>query len=201
MNNRAGIWGGLLMLIFLPACAQADLKTGRAVPPTSAHAFPEVGGADVIVIREAMAGDKHFRKIAQGGIVYVEDMNENKQTFLYPKTGKEKPAFESRAPAAAAGFVRLDDSGLVDPLSLSIGIQASIPYTYDAVPDQTFVYLETLKGDGWEVAAFYSDAGFLDYYLRKNEALARMIVLDRSFKVLYPIRGGFPEPLTFVSDG
>lgn len=86
-------------------------------------------------------------------------------------------------------YTYLSGSSLVDPMSLSIGIQQSIPYTYDSNLETASVYLETLLYDGWEIVDSTSDPAYMDYILRKKSTMARVIVLEGSMKIFDEIKG------------
>ncbi|MFC4302799.1 hypothetical protein [Cohnella boryungensis] len=202
MNKIAvGIGSLLLLLLVIPACLHADEAKNetdslRAVPVVSTSL--KQGG---VVVREAQALGKHYRKVVEGDLVFVENVNDQTSLSQYRLKGKARPILERKEATAASDFARLTESGLVDPISLKAGMRLSIPYTYDATLEQSSIYLATLVGDGWSIVGRYSDASYIDYYLEKDQALARVIVLERSLKVLYPISGTIPDPWTYVSDG
>ncbi|XID94278.1 hypothetical protein ACF3MZ_07075 [Paenibacillaceae bacterium WGS1546] len=188
------------MLLLIPGCMYADPGNDEAGALPFAQTAFDSGKTDPIVVREAIAAGEHYRKVVYGDVVYVENVVDDTSDLLRRTSGKAMSAMERRNASAAPAFERWEESGLVDPVSLNTGIRPSIPYTYDAAPDQAFGYLETLIFDGWDIVASYRDAAFIDYYVRKNDAIARVIILESSLKVHYPIKGELPDARTFVSD-
>jgi hypothetical protein len=155
---------------------------------------------DGVVVREAWTNRTLYRQIVRDGSAYVVNVEEQSSIFLRYVSGEPKPVMQRIAAAPAVRFGKLEGTEIVDPASLDIGIRKSIPYTYEALPDQAFVYLETLLQDGWEITSYYSDASFIDYYLKKDEIFLRVLIFEKNLKVLYPIQGKQHDPWTFISD-
>ncbi|WP_138755940.1 hypothetical protein [Paenibacillus sinopodophylli] len=86
---------------------------------------------------------------------------------------------------AVAGNAMLNQTELRDPTRMGVGIEHAIPYTYISSVEQSAVYLESLFLDGWNIERVESGAYYLDYYLKKNIAESRVIILDGSLKVFY----------------
>lgn len=86
---------------------------------------------------------------------------------------------------AVPGNTLISTSVLRDPVSIGVGIERTIPYTYSASVEQSAIYLETLLFDGWNIDRVERGAYYLDFYLKKNEAESRIIILDGSLKVFY----------------
>lgn len=169
--------------------------------PFWSSALPgETLSTEGVVIREAWTDKTHYRQVVRNGNVYAINVGEQTSVSLHRFSGVPKPAMTRIAAAPAAQYTLLDSMGPVDPASLGVGIRKSIPYTYEATPDLAFVYLETLIQDGWEMTAYFSDASFIDYYLQKDALRARILILENSLKVLYPIKGSHPDLWTFISD-
>lgn len=107
---------------------------------------------------------------------------------------KKKNAAQSAQPAgdetvlelhsgakAASTFAYWEENGLIDPESL--GIQRSIPFTFDTTVEQAFVYVETLLANGWSITALDSYPQFIDYYLEKDGVVSRVIILEHCMKI------------------
>lgn len=96
------------------------------------------------------------------------------------ETAEPNPA---RGEYAIASYNNMPEFPIVDPVSLDIGIQKSIPFTFDAPSEKGMVYLETLLLDGWTITQYNGDLKYKDYYLTKSDAVARVIILKEYFKV------------------
>ncbi|MFD0588522.1 hypothetical protein ACFQZE_10955 [Paenibacillus sp. GCM10027627] len=77
----------------------------------------------------------------------------------------------------------IKDSALIQPASIGVGIEKSIPYTYNATLEQSAIYLETLQLSGWKMQSLKPGAFYLDFYLARSGENARVIILDGSLKV------------------
>lgn len=92
----------------------------------------------------------------------------------------------------ASRFAYLAENGLIDPES--IGIQKSIPFTFDTTVEQAFVYVETLLAYGWQVVELNSYPQFIDYYLEKDGIVSRVIILEHCMKIFAGLhQGGVQE--------
>ncbi|GKU77562.1 hypothetical protein [Paenibacillus sp. L3-i20] len=79
----------------------------------------------------------------------------------------------------------ITDTSILDPVSLEIGIERSIPYTYNASLEQSAIYLESLQLSGWAIDSIEAGELYLDFYLSNRDSKARAIVLEGSLKVFY----------------
>ncbi len=154
---------------------------------------------EVVVVKEVEAKGKHYINYVQGDTLYLKDMNTMVSTPLRKVTGGVHQLITRKNSTPITSYTYMSGSTLVDPVSLKIGIKQSIPYTYDSALEKSFVYLETLLYDGWEITGLYSDFSYMDYYLKKNNVVARLIILENSMKTFYEIKGTMPDPWTFVS--
>jgi len=86
---------------------------------------------------------------------------------------------------AVLDFSHIEDTTLINPTSLNLGIEKSIPFTYNATIEQGAVYVESLRFDGWNIVEVDHADYYVDYVLEKNGAQSRVIMLDGSLKVFY----------------
>jgi len=155
----------------------------------------------VVVIKEAQAAGGRYKQIAEGDTVYLVNEQTGEQSILHKLYGKPQAAMERPAAQAVGNFGYLPGSLLIDPSSMEqAGIQPSIPFTYDATPEQSSIYLETLQADGWTIQGVYRTAIYLDYYLQKQELTARVIVLEDSMKVFGDVKPDLPDPRKFAAE-
>lgn len=160
------------------------------------------GTADLsaaVVVKEAEVDGKRYAGYVKGEGYYVEDIQTKQAVRLRAFQGEGKRAMSRQAAKPASAFSRYEENGLIDPASLEVGIVPSIPYTFDSKPEQSFVYLETLLFDGWTIAGYYSDPQYIDYYLRKENVVIRLIVLEDRLKLFYDIDWKIADPKEYVS--
>ncbi|QGQ98798.1 hypothetical protein EHS13_29940 [Paenibacillus psychroresistens] len=153
-----------------------------------------------IVIKEVEAKGEHYIKYVLGDTVYLEDMNTQISTPLSKATGKVNPRLLRMTGHAVTSYTNIFDTNLIDPVSLKNGIEHSIPYTYNSAMDKSFNYLETLVSDGWKIVGDYSDNTYIDYYIKKNNIVSRVIILEDSMKVFYGIKSELPDPMNYIKD-
>jgi len=183
-----------LLLLPLTAMHAADAYRER----TSASR-PETGE---VIVREAQAYGSHYRHIVRNGVLYVEHVKEQTRKPIRRFIGQAVPVMSIRHAQPATYYSHLDGSGgPVDPASKRIGMQKTIPYTYDATIEQASVYIATMIHEGWSVEGRFASSDYADYYMRKNELRVRVIVLPHSLKLLYPIQGDVPDPIAALSEG
>lgn len=69
---------------------------------------------------------------------------------------------------------------IIDPVTLGIGIEPSIPFTYNALIGQSAVFLETLFFFDWHIEELQAGEYYLDLLIKKNNTEARIIVMNES---------------------
>lgn len=74
---------------------------------------------------------------------------------------------------------------IIDPVTLGIGIEPSIPFTYNALIGQSAVFLETLFFFDWHIEELQAGEYYLDLLIKKDNTEARIIVMNESLKVLH----------------
>lgn len=153
----------------------------------------------VVVVKEVEAKGEHYINYVQGDTLFLKDMNTRVSKQLRKVTSGARQLITRKNSTPITSYTYMTSNTLVDPVSLKIGIKQSIPYTYDSALEKSFVYLETLLYDGWEITGFYSDFSYIDYYLKKNNVVARLIILENSIKIFNEIKGTMPDPWTYVS--
>ncbi|MCD1257368.1 hypothetical protein B5M42_000775 [Paenibacillus athensensis] len=151
-------------------------------------------------MKEAIARGEAYKQVLEGDLLYVVNEQTNERSDSRKLYGQPHPAMERPAAKAAAAFGYLPNSGLIDPTSLGdTGIQPSIPYSYEATPGQSAMYIATLEADGWRIIGSYRTQSYLDYYLQKQDVVARVIVLQDSMKVFDNVKPELPNPKTFAA--
>jgi|GEM_PF-1302835 len=155
--------------------------------------------AAIVVMKEAEAEGRHYVGYVWNGAYYVEDLQAKQPVRLRAFQGEAQQAMSRQEARPAASFSRYEDSGLIDPTSLGIGIVPSIPYTFDCPPERSFVYLETLLSDGWAIAGYYGDSQYIDYYIRKENTVVRLIILKDRMKLFYNVDWKIADPRGYVS--
>ncbi|MDQ0885043.1 hypothetical protein QFZ81_000131 [Paenibacillus sp. V4I9] len=190
MNKRAVIVGSPLLLLVL-----AGFYFSLAASHESEIKLP----AEVVIVKEVEANGEHYINYVQGDTLFLKDMNTRVSTPLRKVTGGVRQLITRKNGTPITSYTYMSGNTMVDPVSLKIGIKQSIPYTYDSALEKSFVYLETLLYDGWEITGFYSDFSYVDYYLKKNNVVSRLIILENSMKTFYEIKGTMPDPWTYVS--
>jgi hypothetical protein len=179
------------LTIILASVSLYSLFNVKASTPPVKHA---------IILKEAESPKGHLLIYVEGDTEYLEDVKSRQVTPLSKVTGQELQAMSRVEGYPIASYSYMFESKLVDPISLKIGIEQSIPYTYTSTPAQSSIYIETLLYDGWEIAATYRDKEYVDYYLMKDKVYGRVILLENSIKIFYETKGNFPDPQTYISE-
>ncbi|GFN30929.1 hypothetical protein [Paenibacillus xylaniclasticus] len=157
------------------------------------------GAPDIVIVKEAVTEGGHYVGYVRDGAYYVEDRTANQSIRLRASQENPQSMMVRQEAKPAATFTRYEENGLVDPTSLGIGIVPSIPYTFDCTPEQSFVYLETLLADGWTIDGYYGDWQYIDYYIRKENVVTRLIVLEDRMKLFYDVDWQVVDPKGYVS--
>ncbi|RED52797.1 hypothetical protein DFP95_1301 [Cohnella lupini] len=135
----------------------------------------------------------------QDGTLYLEDRNTNRITSLGRINNTVHEVMKITHGKAITSNTYISGTSLIDPVSLNIGIRQSIPYTYDSDLAMSSIYIESLLEDGWDIIGYYGDADYIDYFISKQGAVSRVILLSKSMKVFYDIQGDIPDPLKFTT--
>ncbi|OBY77783.1 hypothetical protein BBG47_20040 [Paenibacillus sp. KS1] len=152
-----------------------------------------------MIVKEAMTAQEHFVSYVMGDTVYMEDLVKQSIEPLRKATGEVFPAMHRvKGTTAINNFTYLANQMVIDPVSLQIGMERSIPYTYTATIEQSSKYIDTLLYDGWELIGSYNDHRSMDMYLRKNGRMARVIILERMMKVFDDVKRELPDSKAFV---
>lgn len=190
MNNRLWILIALAAILML-------------IVPLSIYSFNEPNQVKEesmkgVIVREASAGGAHYINYIWEDKLFLEDLNTKVSTLLYNVTGTVRPSFTRRAGYVIPSQTYIFGTQIIDPVSLKIGIKKSIPYTYDSTMENNFIYLDSLLYDGWEIQGYYSDYNYIEYYLKKEKTVVRVIILENSIKIYNDIKGELPDPLKFI---
>jgi hypothetical protein len=94
-----------------------------------------------------------------------------------------------RGAYAIAAYSYMAGTSIVDPSSLNLGLEPSIPFTYEGDTAKSLIYVETLIYDGWKIIKYNRGAGYQDFLLSKDHVTSRVIMLDGSMKVFYDLGG------------
>ncbi|MDX8360759.1 hypothetical protein [Cytobacillus sp. IB215316] len=154
-----------------------------------------------VVLDEAFIGLDHFIIFTSGEIIYIENVNGNYIEEIQKVNGSIEEAIDilPMESVEKIKFSYLTNTDMIDPTTLNIGITSSIPYTYQSDIENSSTYVSTLVNDGWELIAKYRNHTYVDLYFRKNNILARVIILKDKMKIFYNIDGQLPDPWTYIS--
>lgn len=152
-----------------------------------------------MIVKEAMAGQVHLMTYVMGDTVYMEDLVKQSIEPLRKVTGEAFPAMHRvKGTTVIKDYTYLANQMVIDPVSLQIGMERSIPYTYTATIEQSSKYIDTLLYDGWELIGSYSDHRSIDMYFTNNGRMARVIILERMMKVFDDVKRELPDAKAFV---
>jgi len=121
------------------------------------------------------------------------------QSTLPDNGANAVPAIEWPSSEPAKTFEYLGATTMIDPVSIGVGIEPDIPYTYMANIDMAAKYVATMAANGWTVEGTFRTAEYVDVYLASEDMMCRVIALPGYMKLLYPIPSGVPDPERYIN--
>ncbi len=154
-----------------------------------------------IVTKEAKTMLEHYEKYTDGTYIYVYNCNTKDSGVLSVLDGTCTECMHIKKKEPETAFKYINSTKVIDPTSLDLSIEPTIPFTYNSNFEKSMIYLATMEADKWTLAAYYSNSYYIDCYLVKSGEFSRIIVFKDSLKVFPNLKENLPDPWTYINEG